>query len=223
VDPVTGAPLPVPFLPAIKNSNASANERRDKAVTPIMKKRAAAAAIAEAEERLREEGGSPGSAQLTHKAKRIARKQAKEARKAEAKRRILGGGGVDGGMGGAGAEGPIVEAYPVSEDEQRDMESGDEQGGGEGGMRIMHATLAVPDIAELQPLPMPPIQPAELTDQVHLSSRSQQRDLQPIPEQSSESAPSPPPPAGAEGRSANNWGSKKEEGRGEGSVKLPPI
>ena len=238
VDQLTGAPL-LPFLPHIKNNHTSSTaERRDKAVTPIMKKRAAAAAIAEAEERLREEGGSPGAAQLTHKAKRIARKQAKEARKAEAKRRILGGGAdsdvIGGGEGekggeqsGAGAEGVVVEAYAVSEDEAGAMESGEGAGGGGGavGMHIMHATIAVPDISESHPLPMPPIQPAELTDQVHHPYHPpshSQRELQTIAEHSSEAAPSPPPPAAGEGRGGSGRGSKKEE-RGEGSVKLPPI
>jgi len=196
-----------------------------------MKKRAAAAAITEAEERLREEGGSPGSAQLTHKAKRIARKQAKEARKAEAKRRILGGGGdvigggkveSGGGQSGAGAEGVVVEAHAVSEDEAGAMESG--EGEGAGGMHIMHATIAVPDISESHPLP-PAIQPAELTDQVrhpHHPPSHAQRELQTIAEHSSKAAPSPPPPAAGEGRGSSKRGSKKEE-RGEGSVKLPPI
>lgn len=165
-------------------------------------------------------GGTGGeSPQMSHAAKRQARKEAKEARKAAVKLKILGSSdsskipGTETSAFSAGQSGRG--AYfdtAVDPLEERVFEA-------DNGM-IMHTTIVAPDIAEVVPLPMPPIT---------LVPEDTEALLAPNPPSSSVAAA----PGGSEqgvdtvARSSieqrqNSSRSIKEKGT-EGSVTLPPI
>ena len=141
------------------------HERQDKrkghkkTSTPTKSKQVAGTVTFKAEAAVGGEGagvaGGGESPQMSHAAKRQARKDAKEARKAAAKLKILGSGSsktVGAEIVAATVEHSGRGAYfnsSIDPLEDNGFEADDSM--------IMHTTIMAPDIAEVVPLPMPPI------------------------------------------------------------------
>ncbi len=165
------------FLPAIvayqQHERQDKRKGHKKATTPTKHKQPTAGTVTfqEAEEAVTSGGGGE-SPQMSHAAKRQARKEAKEARKAAAKLKILGSSSSKSGgedmvsAAASAAEHSGRGAYfnsssvddPLVEDNVFEADDG----------MILHTTIKAPDIAEVVPLPMPPITvPAGNTEGKH--------------------------------------------------------